>query len=161
ILESRRAQRLLSSALHCPRGRQSFSITRLSRDDPHEGRAPGGDAHADISRKRGIYSGIAGIGAQEIIFAETHDLALGSEQNDVVAADGADRLRRDLLVAAAEDEALAADHAEDDRGGPLRDQLLERPAVEIARDKGAVKHGVDPEQSALESEMMEHAHRRG
>src|SRR4030095_8659720 len=66
----------------------------------------------------------------------------------------------DLLIAAPEDVALAADDADDDLRRPPAQQGLELLAREIQAQHLIVEHGIHAEQGADESKMTENAMRR-
>src|SRR5262249_37723555 len=133
---------------------------RSSGVDAHHGGEARREADASVAAEHRINSGIPGIGEKPAL-AQRHDLLLARKQDDTVAAldrdDPAGDLRPDLLIAAAEAVALATDDAEDDARRVLRDEGHEIGAGEVAADELAVAHGVDTEQAAFETDMIQHA----
>ena len=74
--------------------------------------------HTDEPRKRTIELGIAGIDKQAGP-REGQQLRLAGQHDDVVAADATDEVGIELLIAASEEVALAADNADHDLCRPL------------------------------------------
>ena len=73
-------------------------------------------------------------------------LSHAGDDLDVVEADPAEDRGAELLVAAAEQGALAADDADDQRRGLVPEQLEQLALAEVGADERAGAHGVDAEQ---------------
>src|SRR5690606_12769954 len=84
-------------------------------------------------------------------------LALAGDDDEVVAADGADDRGPDLLIAAAEHIALAADDADHDAGRLPAHQRLDLVRAQVAADQASTEHRIHPEQRALHAEMLENS----
>jgi len=105
-------------------GAQVQAATRINRGLAR----PGADAH--VALKLLVQRAIAGVREQAAAL-QRRQLALRRHDDDVVAADAADGIRADLLIAAPEDVALAADDADDDLRRPSPHQFRDLRAREI------------------------------
>ena len=77
------------------------------------------------------------------------------DHHDVVATDTSQHLRRELLIAPAEDEAVAAQrrHDDDHSREPIQ-QPEDPPLVEIAANQFTVDHCVDAQQRLLDAKLV-------
>ena len=82
------------------------------------------------------------------------ELVRGGGDDDVGGAGGADDLGADLLVAAAQDVALAADDGDDDPGVPALYKVEDLALARVGGDDLAVSHHVDAEQGAVQAELV-------
>ena len=81
-------------------------------------------------------------------------LSRGGGDDDVVEADGADDAGADLLVAAAEDVALAAYDGDDDPRVRAVDQVEDLALARVGGEETAVPHDVDAEQGGRQSQLV-------
>ena len=92
---------------------------------------------------------------------ECGDLVGPRYDDDVVRTDRGAAPAPDLLVAASEQETLAADDAEHERRRAARPEEIQQPLlVEIGLDQRPVTHGIDAERCPLDPECRQDPPRR-
>src|SRR6056297_2081693 len=118
---------------------------RICIDHPahHLSRAAG--KNRQITRKRRIHRGIAGIDPQHPAW-QAGQLRRRGHHVNVLAPDARQDACADLLIAATEETALTADDAHDDARLPLTHQRPELALIDIAGNALSVLKDIDTEQ---------------
>ena len=87
---------------------------------------------------------------------QRQQLGLAGHYDDTGQAHQADHFGAELLIAAPEDVALAADHGDYDaqRGARRSSQLQDLALAQIGADQPAIAHGIDAEQRLADTERL-------
>ena len=139
----------------CRQRRSSLRSPCVTARDAQHHRPIGSHAHAAVALEEILPLAVAQVDMEDGR-VERRDLVRSGDDDEVVGADAPEHARRDLLVAAAEQEALAADHAEDEGRLRVRVEEPQHPVlVEIGLEQLAVEHRIDAERRPVEPEGAE------